>query len=53
MSMPMAAAGGGGVAVASPLRYGHDFLTHEIWVLWIVPQLPRFAWAAPVAGPGR
>ena len=42
-------AAGGGVAVAPQLRYGCDFLTHEIWVLWIVPQLPRFAWAAPAA----
>ena len=38
-----AGAGGGGVAVAPPLRYGDDSLTHEIWVLWVVPQLPRFA----------
>ena len=42
--------GDGGVAVAPPLRYGHDFLTHEIWVLWIVPRLPRFAWATARAG---
>ena len=42
-------AAGGGVAVAPQLRYGCDFLTHEIWVLWIVPQLLRFAWAAPAA----
>ena len=40
------------MAVAPPLRYGHDFLTHEIWVLWIVPQLPRFAWAALAARQG-
>ena len=40
---------GGEVAVAPQLRYGCDFLTQEIWVLWIVPQLPRFAWAAPAA----
>jgi hypothetical protein len=43
-------AAGGGVAVAPQLRYGCDFLTHEIWVLWIVPQLPRFAWVAARAG---
>ena len=42
-------AAGGGVAVAPQLRYGFDFLTHEIWVLWIVPQLPRFAWVTPAA----
>ena len=45
-------AAGGVVAVAPQLRYGFDFLTHEIWVLWIVPQLPRFAWAALAAGEG-
>ena len=39
-------AAGGVVAVAPQLRYGCDFLTHDIWVLWIVPKLPRFAWAA-------
>ena len=40
----------GGVAVVPQLCYGCDFLTHEIWVLWIVPQLPRFAWATPAGG---